>query len=100
MQRDKILSAVYQALERSNALREPEQQLVCAEETTLYGSQGGLDSLGLVSLLLDVEEAVNAHTGACMVLADARAMAQQRNPFRDVRSLADYVVVRLKETRP
>src|SRR5437762_2890908 len=85
MQRDEILTALYQALERTNALREPDQQLACAEDTSLYGLHGGLDSLGLVSLILDVEEAVNARTGCSLVLADARAMAWRHNPFRDVR---------------
>ena len=100
MQRDEILRAIYQALELANALREPEQQLPCAEDTPLYGVEGSLDSLGLVSLILDVEEAVNARTGAGLVLADPKAMARQRNPFRDVCSLADYVVARLAEMMP
>jgi acyl carrier protein len=70
---------------------------VCAEATVLYGREGGLDSLGLVSLILDVEEAVNAQTGRGLVLADEKALAQRRSPFRTVESLADYVMARLDQ---
>ena len=93
--RDAVLREIYQALSRINELRDLDDRVACAEEAVLYGSGGALDSLGLVSLILDVELAVNDLTGASPVLADAQAMAQRRNPFRDVRSMADYVMSRL-----
>ena len=97
MTRDDVVRVIYEAIERINQLRDPDRQLACAEETGLYGAGGGLESLDLVSLIVDVEEAVNARTGGVLVLADERAMAQRRNPFRDVRAFADYVVERLRE---
>jgi acyl carrier protein len=94
--RNVITREIYQAIGRINELRDPDHRITCTEETVLYGSGGALDSLGLVSLILDVEQAVNERSGASLVLADAQAMAQRHNPFRDVRSLADYVVSRLR----
>jgi hypothetical protein len=99
MQRADAVRAIYQALERANALREPSRQLVCAEETVLYGATGALESLELVSVLVDVEEAVSQITKNPLVLADEKAMSYRRNPFRDVRSLADYVMQRLGESK-
>lgn len=96
--REAVLQAIYAAIRRANALRPPDQQLACDEMTALYGPEGGLDSLGLVSLILDVEEAVNAQAGTSLVLADERAMSQRHNPFRHVRSLADFVLARLGGT--
>jgi acyl carrier protein len=96
MYRTQVIQSIYDAIRRMNDFRPPAEQLACAEATTLYGREGPLDSLGLVSFILDVEEAVNAQTGRNLVLADERAMAQHRNPFRTVRSLADYVVARLE----
>ena len=93
--RDVVVSEIYQAIGGINELRDPGDRIACSEETVLYGSGGALDSLGLVSLILDVEQAVNERSGTSLVLADARAMAQRQNPFRDVRSLADYVISRL-----
>lgn len=93
--REVVVGEIYQALSRINELRDPEQRIACAETTVLYGSEGALDSLGLVSLIMDVEQAINERTGGSLVLADAQAMSERRNPFRDVRSLADYVMSRL-----
>jgi hypothetical protein len=97
MERADAVRAIYQALERANALRDPPRQLTCSEDTILFGVAGALESLELVSLLVDVEEAVGQLTGQPLVLADEKAMAQRRNPFRDVRSLADYVLQRVGE---
>ena len=96
MNRDTVIQSIYDAIRRTNDLRAPHDRLGCEEATVLYGREGCLDSLGLVSFILDVEEAVNAHTGLKLVLADERAMAQQRSPFRTVQSLADYVMARLE----
>ena len=96
MDRDYVVHEIYDAIGRINELRDPDQRITCAEETVLYGSGGALDSLGLVSLILDVEMTVNERSGINLVLADEHAMGQRHNPFRDVRSLADYVMSRLR----
>jgi hypothetical protein len=95
--REVIVGEIYQALARINELRDPGNRIACAEGTVLYGSGGALDSLGLVSLILDVELAINERTGRNLVLADTQAMSQRHTPFRDVRSLADYVMSRLSD---
>jgi acyl carrier protein len=95
--RDDVVEAIYEAIRRTNEARPPEAALTCSEDTVFFGQGGSLDSLGLVSLILDVEELVNARWGTALVLADERAVAQRRNPFRDVTSLADHVMSRLME---
>jgi acyl carrier protein len=97
MQRDQIIAEIRAAIQRANELRPPGEQIPCQESALLYGSGGPLDSLGLVSLVLDIEEAINARTGRQIVLADDRAVSQRRSPFRDVGSLADHVMARLAE---
>lgn len=62
------------------------------EGTRLFGSQGFLDSLGLVSLVLDIEQRVNDLYSLSLSLADDRSVSQVRSPFRSVGSLADYVL--------
>ncbi len=97
MTREEVIDTVYQAIERLNMMREPQDQLSCREDTRLYGRQGSLDSLSLVALVLDVEEAVGEQSDTMIALADERALAQSRTPFRDVGSFADYVLTRLQE---
>jgi hypothetical protein len=99
MNRDDVVRDVYAAVQSVNELRPPSEPLACAEETILFGPGGGLDSLGLVSMILEVEEAVNRRYGTNLVLADEHAMGRKRNPFRDVRSLADYIMDRLREAQ-
>jgi acyl carrier protein len=62
------------------------------ESTRLFGAKGFLDSLNLVSVVLDVEQQVNDRYDLSISLADDRAVSQERSPFRSVASLTDYIV--------
>ncbi len=95
MDRNAVLNEIYTALENVNKLREPHEQIACNPDTVLYGATGSLDSLGLVSLLMDIESSVSACSGKSLMLIDEHAMSQRRNPFRSVSSLADYILDRL-----
>ena len=55
-----------------------------------FWANSPLDSLGLVGLLIDVEEAFAAE-GHPIVLSDEKALSQRRSPYRDVPSLVDYI---------
>jgi acyl carrier protein len=67
-------------------------------EAMLFGRGGNLDSLGLVNLILMVEEHIQTSYGVTLTLADERAMSQERSPFRSVSSLAEYLGLLLGET--
>ena len=62
------------------------------EGTRLFGRNGLLDSLTLVSVVLDVEQEVNERYGLSLSMADERSVSQERSQFRTVASLADYVL--------
>lgn len=100
MEPAEILQTIYSTIHLTNELRPPENQLACAEDSVLYGAGSALDSLGLVSFIMDLEEAINTRFGVQIVLADERAMMEKRNPFRDVAALAAYISRRLAETSP
>lgn len=59
-------------------------------DTALFGPDGLLDSIALVSLVVAVEEAVEDGHGVSVTLADQRALSRSRSPFRTVGSLAEY----------
>ncbi len=69
------------------------------EDTSLFGGDSPLDSAGLVSLVIDVEQQLNESSGTAILIADDRAMSQTRSPFRTIGSLADYIQTLLAETR-
>jgi|KBSSwiStaDraftv2_1062776.scaffolds.fasta_scaffold2083358_2 acyl carrier protein len=62
------------------------------EETRLIGRNGMLDSLGLVNLIVDVEEEVNRRFDLSISLVDDKAMSQKHSPFATVGRLADYIL--------
>jgi acyl carrier protein len=77
-------------MQNVNLARKPEAQLELSPTAPLFGPGSPLDSLGLVSLLIDIEEALGDQ-GHAITLSDARAMSQTRSPFRSVPALVAYI---------
>lgn len=67
------------------------------EETVLFGRDGVLDSMGLVTLVIAVEQAIEDRLDASIALADERAMSQSKSPYRSVGSLAEYACTVIEE---
>ena len=53
---NEIQEAVHKAVGRLNEMRDADSQLGTATDTVIAGSAGSLDSMGLINLLLFVEE--------------------------------------------
>jgi acyl carrier protein len=68
-------------------------------ETTLYGKKSILDSLGLVSLIVAVETAIEEELDVSITLADEKAMSQKNSPFKTIGTLADYIFLLLEEQK-
>lgn len=69
-------------------------------DTPLYGREGVLDSLGLASFVVAVEETIEDNLNVSVVLADEKAMSQQSSPFRTIGTLAQYAARLVGETTP
>ncbi len=94
---EKIIQVIFDAIDELNAQRPDETPLEKSAGTVLFGKSGSLDSLGLVNLIVAVEQGVEETFGASVTLADEKAMSQKNSPFRNVSSLAEYVDVLLSE---
>jgi acyl carrier protein len=94
---DAVQAIVLNALEAINDERDPDDKLVVSPQTRLFGADAELDSLALVSVIVDVEEAVSTASGRTVALTDDRAMSQEVSPFTDVQALTGYVVKLLSE---
>lgn len=68
------------------------------EDTRLAGNGAIIDSIGLVTVILEIEASINETIGTIIVIADDRAMSQTRSPFRTIGTLADYVLILINET--
>ena len=61
------------------------------KDTKIYGIDGNLDSLALVSLIADLESELSEKLNINIVLADEKAMSMLNSPFRDVATLTQYI---------
>jgi acyl carrier protein len=68
-----------------------------SEETVLVGKDAVLDSLGVVSLIVEVEQRLEAEHSVSVTLANDKAMSQRNSPFRTVGVLTDHVVAMVAE---
>jgi len=94
--RDKVLGIVKTAIADLNEeLRYPELESL-TEETGLHGGDGGIDSLSLVSLIVEIESMVGTELGEQVVLADEKAMSRRNSPYRNVGSLVDFIVEQIE----
>jgi acyl carrier protein len=87
-----VEALIYSAIDALNSERPPEDQVPHALDTVLFGEDSRLDSLSLVSLIVDVETRMNADHALGISLADDRALARPQSPYATVRALRDYVL--------
>lgn len=67
------------------------------ENTKLFGGDGILDSLGLVSFIVSVEEVLEDKFDLSILLADDKAMSRRTSPFARISYLADYILEVINE---
>jgi acyl carrier protein len=61
-------------------------------DTVLVGKDAVLDSLGVVSLIVEIEQRLEAEHSVSVTLANDKAMSQRNSPFRTVAVLSEHVV--------
>lgn len=88
---DKIEKIIIETLVELNEELENESLENPSSKTKLYGANGGLDSLALVSFITDLEEKISDEFDKEIILADEKAMSAKTSPFRNVESLTLYI---------
>ena len=63
--------------------------------TRLIGPESILDSIELVSFIVQLEEELELIYGSVVELANERAMSQRTSPFINVENLSKYIVILL-----
>ena len=94
---DNVLELIYNSIDDINQELPGDLQLQKTPNTILYGQSGKLDSFGLVNLIVAIEQNIEETYGKTIVLADEKAMSQERSPFRTIGSFGDYVALLLEE---
>jgi acyl carrier protein len=60
-------------------------------DSKLFGGGGPLDSMALVSLVVELEEYIEDEFGITVTLADEKAMSRRTSPFSRVSNLVNYI---------
>jgi len=90
--KNEILEVIVGVIESYNELTiEPKIQFTSAGHALLFDAKSRLDSLGLVTLILNIEDKLSEKFGLNITLADDRAMSQKNSPFRSTESLTEYI---------
>lgn len=87
---EEIQALVLDVLSDLNLVRDADQQSQINPESPIFGEDGQLDSMELVALAMDIEDAF-AERGFDISLSDEKAMSSKHSPFRDVSSLVSYL---------
>jgi len=91
LEHKKITVLIFDVIKEINQIQPKDKRIELSMNTVLYGNNSKLDSFGLVSLIVGIEEKLQDITGKSIVLADEKAFSRERSPFLTVSSLADYV---------
>lgn len=94
MQQD-ILTLIEAAIRRQDSLLLQPIDTSRGAATPLYSAEGHIDSLTLVTILVDLEELVNQRLNADVRLADTSDLPEEATPFATIGTLAGYVSRRL-----
>lgn len=92
IERKKVIQILEESLNKFCEDFELDNSLSEGESTKLFGSDGVLDSIGLVSFIVFVEEVLEDEFDISIVLADEKAMSRRTSPFSRISYLADYIL--------
>ena len=91
MTKNEITAIVINQVEQLNDTFPDNQKITVNENTVLFGNGSSIDSLSLVSVIVDLEMLLSDEHGFDISLTDDRAMTREVSPFDSVASLVDYM---------
>lgn len=95
--KENVLEIILRALQNLNEELDDSEKFVVDSNLSLFGPDATLDSLALVSVIVDVEGDVSAALGRSVSLTDDRAMTQEVSPFDNVQTLLNYIMILVGE---
>lgn len=94
---DRIVAAIFRAVDELNKQLPKGVHVERSLDSPLYGKSGRLESIDVVTLIMEVEDQISKEFGTSITIADDRAMSQQNSPFLTIGTLTDYVAELLNE---
>ncbi len=94
---DKIVELILAQAKEVNENLQNKIPVDLGANARLFGGKGVLDSIGLVTLIVAVEQSLEDELGVSLILANEKAISQKNSPFATVDSLAGYIIKLTKE---
>ncbi len=91
MEKKKIIQAIFSAIDEVNQELPEREQLNKSVDTVLLGESSPLDSLGLVTLIVVLEERIEDEFDEVIALADDEAFSDEKGPFANVNALTNHI---------
>jgi hypothetical protein len=92
MDREQALALIYESIDRINEQLPPASRLARQPSTVIVGHGGSLDSLGIVTFVLALEEKSAGALGRPVQLFDPDSLAEAGSPFQTVDRLASHLM--------
>ncbi len=92
MERDQTLRLVFEAIDQVNQQLPAAKRLAKRPDTVIVGPGGPLDSLGIVTFVIALEEKLGDALSRSVQLLDESVLSDAEGPFHTVGSLAQYLV--------
>lgn len=92
---ENIKTIIEVAIRQQDLLLDEPIDLSRAEDSALYSDDGTIDSLTLVSIIVDIEQQIRDQFGVEVHLADTTDLPQSATPFSTLGTLSEYVMGRL-----
>ena len=87
--KDKVLEVIYLSVDAVNEFLPQEQRIEKREDTVLFDKSSGssLDSMGMVNLIVALEENIQERIGKAISIAEELNISEENNPFQTVDTL-------------
>ncbi|GBD88598.1 hypothetical protein BMS3Abin03_02534 [bacterium BMS3Abin03] len=94
---DKVYKCIIKTIEEFNEELDKKVDISKGRETELFSGNSVLDSLGLVNLIVAIEENLAEEFDTNITITSEKAMSRRVSPFLNVGTLTDYITEILKE---
>lgn len=94
---EKVTSLVFEALAEHFEQIDSDAPVPTSTDAVLFGAGAVLDSLGLVNVVVALEDKLLAEYNREVWLTDERALMQAESPYRTVESMSRYILLLLEE---
>lgn len=94
---ERISKAVFAAVDEVNEQLPQGVSIEKSLDAPLYGASGKLESLDFVTLIMEVEEKINAEFGTDITIADDNLLSKEKSPFSTLGTLIEYLHDLVKE---